>query len=127
MQNQLTLETHGKSIGFQKESIVFYAIIAGLCAMMICTQQAFAAADLWDTMSTIIKGVYDKIFGISTAVAVLALIIAFVLRTISQNQRTIDTADAWIKRIAISWVVINLLGSIFAYGQDIMKGTQWGA
>jgi hypothetical protein len=39
---------------------------------------------------------------------------------LSKNQRTVDEANTWIKRIAIAWACINAVGFILTFIQEII-------
>lgn len=59
---------------------------------------------------------------ISTIVAVTVAAIALLVRMISRNQRAVDEATSWLKRIVITWIVLNSLGFIVAYLQPLISG-----
>lgn len=80
------------------------------------------ADTIWDRFSTIMRDVYGKIVGISTIVAVTVAAIALVVRMVSRNQRAVDEATSWLKRIVITWIVLNSLGFIVAYLQPLIAG-----
>ena len=44
------------------------------------------------------------------------------VRMISRNQRAVDEATSWLKRIVITWIVLNSLGFIVAYLQPLISG-----
>ena len=58
--------------------------------------------------------------GLPVAVTVAA--IALLVRMISRNQRAVDEATSWLKRIVITWIVLNSLGFIVAYLQPLISG-----
>jgi len=68
------------------------------------------------------RDVYGQIVGISTIVAVTVAAIALVVRMVSRNQRAVDEATAWLKRIVITWLILNMLGFIVAYLQPLIAG-----
>jgi hypothetical protein len=39
---------------------------------------------------------------------------------LSKNQRTVDEANTWIKRIAVAWACINAVGIILGAIQEII-------
>ena len=47
----------------------------------------------------------------------LAALVAVLVRMISRNQRAVEEATMWLKRIVITWVILNTLGFIIAYLQ----------
>ena len=59
---------------------------------------------------------------ISAIVAVTVAAIALLVRMISRNQRAVDEATSWLKRIVITWIVLNSLGFIVAYLQPLISG-----
>lgn len=76
----------------------------------------FAAGnDMWTKASEIMKDVYSNVVVISTIAAVVTVAIALLLMNFSKNGRTVDESRAWLKRIIITWVILNGLGFIMAY------------
>ena len=70
--------------------------------------------------NTAMQGVLRQIRNISSIIAALFLTIAFLLKMLSKNQRTVDEANTWIKRIAIAWACINAVGFILTFIQEII-------
>lgn len=103
--------------------IVYWAAVAVAAAVIISITPVYA--DIWDTVSTMVKDVYGKIVGISTIVAVTVAAIALVVRMISRNQRAVDEATTWLKRIVVTWIILNTLGFIVAYLQPLIAGGQY--
>lgn len=77
---------------------------------------------MWDRFSMIMKDIYGELVAISTIVAVIVAAIALLVRMISRNQRAVDEATSWFKRIVITWIVLNSLGFIVAYLQPLISG-----
>lgn len=75
--------------------------------------------------SDVMKDVYSKLLGLSTILAVTSATIALLVRMISRNQRAVDEATTWLKRIAVTWVILNTLGFIVAYIQPWFAGGQY--
>ena len=48
--------------------------------------------------------------------------IALLVRMVSRNQRSVDEATSWLKRIVITWIVLNSLGFIVTYLQPLIAG-----
>lgn len=82
----------------------------------------YAADTIWSRFSTIMKDLYSEIAGISTIVGVTAAAIALIIRMISRNQRAVDEATGWLKRIVVTWIILNSLGFIVAYLQPLIAG-----
>jgi len=70
--------------------------------------------------NTAMQGVLRQIRLISSIIAALFLTIAFLMKMFSKNQRTVDEANTWIKRIAIAWACINAVGFILTFIQEII-------
>lgn len=102
----------------KKFRIPYQNIIVGVAAFAyfftLQTSQVLAT-DMWSKADTILKDVYGKILGISTIAAIVTASVALLLMNFSKSGRTVDESRAWLKRIAISWVILNGLGFILAY------------
>ncbi len=107
---------------------VYWSMVGMFSMTLISLQTVLAAKDkgggdtIWNRFSTIMKDVYGEIIGISTIVGVTAAAIALLTRMISRNQRAVDEATNWLKRIVITWIVLNSLGFIVAYLQPLIAG-----
>lgn len=103
---------------------LFYA--AALMAYIITLNtQPVLAADMWSKAETIMKDVYGKILGISTIAAIVTASVALLLMNFSKSGKTVDEARAWLKRIIISWVILNGLGFIMAYVTPFFSDGRW--
>lgn len=112
--------------GSNRLRAVYWSAV-GMLSMMLISLQPVLAADkggdtIWSRFSTIMKDVYGEIVGISTIVGVTAAAIALIVRMISRNQRAVDEATSWLKRIVVTWIVLNSLGFIVAYLQPLIAG-----
>ena len=88
-----------------------FQMAAVSCYMMVLFAQPAAAADtMWTRFSTIIADVYGELVGISTIVAVTAAAVALLVRMISRNERAVAEATSWLKRIVVTWIVLNKQG-----------------
>ena len=83
------------------------------------------ATDMWTKAETIMKDVYGKILGISTIAAIVTASVALLLMNFSKSGKTVDESRAWLKRIAISWVILNGLGFILAYVTPFFSDGKW--
>lgn len=104
--------------------IIYWSFIAVIAAVMLCLQFVMAAETetIWDRFSTIMRDFYGKIVAISTIIAVTMAAVALVVRMVSRNQKAVDEATAWLKRIVITWIILNSLGFIVAYLQPLIAG-----
>ena len=110
-----------KTLASRKAAIAYWSVVCIAAALLISLQPVMADT-IWDRFSTIMKDVYGKLVGISTIVAVTAASIALLVRMISRNQRAVDEATSWLKRIVVTWIVLNSLGFIVAYLQPLIAG-----
>ena len=103
------------------------AYSAFLCVMMsmIFCQPAYAATDVWTKAKEIMQDVYTQILAISTIAAIVTASVALLLMNFSRSGRTVDESRAWLKRICITWAILNGLGFIMAYVTPLFSGGQW--
>ena len=112
------------------------ALCAVLCSALTATP-AFAtgednnataattATTVWTKASEIMQDVYSQIISISTVTAVVCAAVALLLMNFSKNGKTVDDSRAWLKRIAITWAILNGLGFIMAYVTPFFQGGTW--
>ena len=104
----------------------YWSAVGMASAAMLTMQPVMATAagtgTIWARFSTILKDVYGQIVAISTIVAVTVAAIALLVRMISRNQRAVDEATSWLKRIVVTWIILNSLGFIVAYLQPLIQG-----
>ena len=104
-----------------KLSLMYWSAVAVISGTMISVQPVMADT-IWNRFSTIMKDVYGQIVAISTIVAVTVAAIALVVRMVSRNQRAVDEATAWLKRIVITWIILNSLGFVVTYLHPLISG-----
>ena len=102
----------------------YWSLVAASAALIVSLQPVYAA-DIWSTFSSIMKDIYGKLVGVSTIIAVTAAAVALIIRMISRNQRATDEATSWLKRIVVTWIVLNTLGFAVAYLQPLIAGGQY--
>ena len=91
-----------------------YTAFLGLSALPCLGVRAFAAKpiNIWDKASEIMKDVYGQAVAISTIAAIVTASIALLLMNFSKSGHTVDESRAWLKRIIITWAIIDGLGFI---------------
>ena len=109
-----------------KDHIVtaYWSVISMLSARLI-TMQPVMADSIFDRIRSIVTDIYGQIVAISTIVAVTMASIALIVRMISRNQRAVDEATSWLKRIVVAWIILNSLGFVVAYLQPLVAGGQY--
>ncbi len=85
------------------------------------------ATTIWDKAKEIMQDVYSQILLVSTIAAVVTASVALLLMNFSKSGKTVDESRAWLKRIIITWVILNGLGFIMAYITPFFTGGQWTA
>ena len=80
-----------------------FQMAAVSCYMMVLFAQPAAAADTTALCSSM----------------------ALLVRMISRNERAVAEATSWLKRIVVTWIVLNTLGFVVAYLQPLIQGGQY--
>ena len=111
-----------KQLGKNDRLQTAYWSLVGMVSAALVSVQPVMADTIWERFSTIMRDVYGEIVAISTIVAVTVAAIALVVRMVSRNQRAVDEAASWLKRIVITWIVLNSLGFVVAYLQPLISG-----
>lgn len=129
MKKENSNSSNGNTLPTKKKfRIPYQNIIMGAAAFSyffaLQTNQVLAS-DMWSKAETIMKDVYGKILGISTIAAIVTASVALLLMNFSKSGRTVDESRAWLKRIAISWVILNGLGFILAYVTPFFSDGKW--
>ena len=102
---------------------MYWSMVGMVSTVMLSLHPVLAASTtIWDRFSLIMKDIYGQLVGISTIVAVTVASIALIVRMVSRNQRSVDEATAWLKRIVATWIILNSLGFIVAYLQPLIAG-----
>lgn len=116
-----------KTSGLNKGRTIYCSFLA--CSLMpLLSDSAFAADNtIWQKASAIMNDIYTQILGVSTIAAIVTASIALLLMNLSKSGRTVDESRAWLKRIIITWAVLNSLGFLMAYITPFFAGGQWTA
>ena len=91
-----------------------YAAWLGVSILPLLIQPA-SATTIWEKATEIMKDVYQQILLISTIAAIVTASVALLMMNFSRSGRTVEESRAWLKRIAITWAILNGLGFIMAY------------
>lgn len=109
---------------FPAAKFSYCAFLMVTLSMMFC-QPAFAATDMWTKANEIMKDVYNQILLISTIAAIVTASVALLLMNFSRSGRTVDESRSWLKRICITWVVLNGLGFVMSYVAPFFTDGRW--
>lgn len=110
---------HRKSPG----KALYAAFVGMTMAAMLC--QPVFAATVWEKANEIMKDVYNQILLISTIAAIVTASVALLLMNFSRSGRTVDESRAWLKRIIITWAILNGLGFIMSYVTPFFADGRW--
>ena len=112
--------------GRQYMTDAYWSAVGFASAAMLSIHPVFATgagtSTIWNRFSTILQDIYGQVVAISTIVAVTVGVIALLIRMISRNQRAVDEATNWLKRIIVTWIILNSMGFIVAYLQPLIQG-----
>ena len=63
--------------------------------------------------------------GAGAIAAIVTASVALLMMNFSRSGRTVEESRAWLKRIAITWAILNGLGFIMAYVTPFFQGGTW--
>lgn len=112
-----------KYTGASPGKILYVTFLTVILATLI-SQNVFAAT-IWDKATEVMKDVYTQVVAISTIAAIVTASIALLLMNFSKSGKTVDESRSWLKRIIITWAILNGLGFIMAYISPFFTGGQW--
>ncbi len=96
-----------------------------IVSILAYTAQPVYAVTIWEKASEIMQDVYGQVVAISTVAAVVTAAIALLMMNFSRSGRTVDESRAWLKRIVVTWAILNGLGFIMSYITPFFAGGQW--
>lgn len=114
----------GKIRRIDKGRVLYTAFLIPTALAMTPLQAHAAGETIWSKASEIMQDVYTQILGISTIAAIVTASIALLLMNFSKSGRTVDESRAWLKRIIITWAILNGLGFIMAYVTPFFSGAR---
>ena len=96
-----------------------------IIALVICiagiSQSDFACSDIWSKSQTTAQEIYGKVRDLATYIAGTLFIIALGVSFFSKDERKVDLAWGWAKRIFLTYLLILGAGYVFAYGRELME------
>ena len=109
--------------GKQRAVEAYWSCVGMGASVMLTVRPVLAdTGTIWSRFSAILQDVYGQVVAISTIVAVTVAAIALLIRMISRNERAVDEATNWLKRIVVTWIILNSLGFVVAYLQPLIAG-----
>lgn len=107
-----------------KAGKALYVVFLSVMLTTMFTQPVFAAT-VWEKANEIMKDVYNQILLISTIAAIVTASIALLMMNFSKSGKTVDESRAWLKRIIITWAILNGLGFIMSYVTPFFADGRW--
>ena len=105
--------------------VLYIGFLCVILAVAMCLPTFAATPTIWEKATEIMKDVYNQILLISTIAAVVCAAVALLLMNFSKSGKTVDESRAWLKRIAITWAILNSLGFIMAYVTPFFTDGRW--
>lgn len=102
-----------------------YTMGASAVMMLMLTAQPLMAEDIFDKAGSFANSLYLRFTAISTVFAVTAATLALIIRMLSKNQKAVDEAGQWLKRIVICYAAINCMGLIVNFIQPYVANAGW--
>lgn len=119
----------GKGINIGKLLFTVFIIITLMACFSVTVfaeeEAAGGGVTIWDKATEIMKDVYDQVLLISTVAAVVTASVALLLMNFSRSGKTVDESRSWLKRIIITWAILNSLGFIMAYITPFFADGKW--
>lgn len=103
---------------------LLYAVFL-TATLLLGNVQTAMATTIWTKANDIMKDVYGQVVTISTIAAIVTSSVALLLMNFSKSGKTVDESRAWLKRILITWCILNGLGFIMAYITPFFSGGKW--
>ena len=103
-------------------AVIFMVSMLTVTCFSTGTGGTGGGTDMWTKATEIMKDVYSQVVAISTIAAVVTAAVALLLMNFSKNGKTVDESRAWLKRIIVSWAILNGLGFIMAYVTPFFAG-----
>lgn len=100
--------------------IMVFVLIIGCTSLYHATDAGQIVGDLLSTVKNVLVEVYAGLLGIVTVLAVVICAWCFIVKMFSKNQRSIEEANQWIKRVCIAWLCFMLLSVIVGFGIGVI-------
>lgn len=103
--------------------VITFLITMFCTATTVFAEETTTTASIWTNVFNAISSIYSNLVLLATIIAATAAVIALLIRMISKNQRAVEEANSWLKRIAISYVLINAIGLMATFLEDLLSDT----
>lgn len=124
METKLTKQRERTGLDMGRMLYILFMILL-LLSMTALPVFAEEGQTIWSKASEVMQDIYNQILGISTVAAIVTASIALLLMNFSKSGKTVDEARTWLKRIVITWAILNSMGLIMAYIGPMFQNGQW--
>lgn len=104
-----------------KKALNVCLTLAFLVCILCISQSDFACTDIWTKSQTTAQEIYGKVRDLASYIAGTLFIIALGVSFFSKDERKVDVAWSWAKRIFFTYLLILGAGYVFAYGRELME------
>jgi len=108
--------------GLLQLSVSFSLALMMAPTAFAATPSASGGSDIWSWLEYALNDVYQKFLSVSTIAACVAASVCLIMMNFSTDDRAVATSRAWLKRILVSWVILNVLGFVMVYLSGITSG-----
>ena len=105
--------------------LLFLSFVCVTLTAFFSLNACAADVTVWQKAEEIMKDVYNHILAISTIAGIVTAAIALLMLKFSKSDRTVTESRAWLKRIIVTWVILNGLGFIMAYITPFFADGRW--
>lgn len=120
-QTLLDMDMKRKRLALTASSLAIAALSS--TSMIFADTAANPFESITKAIVDLFKNFYNAASGIVTVIAIVLIFVCLLMRMVSKDQRKVDAATEWLKRIIITWVIFIFLGNIQAIFESIKGGS----
>ena len=125
MKKRICKDMPGRCKHINVGRLLFLSFLCVILTACFSLNACAAAVTVWQKAEEIMKDVYNHILAISTIAGIVTAAIALLMLNFSKSDRTVTESRAWLKRIIVTWVILNGLGFIMAYITPFFADGRW--
>lgn len=125
MKKRICKDMPGRCKHINVGRLLFLSFLCVTLTAFFSLNACAADVTVWQKAEEIMKDVYNHILAISTIAGIVTAAIALLMLNFSKSDRTVTESRAWLKRIIVTWVILNGLGFIMAYITPFFADGRW--
>ena len=125
MKKRICKDMPGRCKHINVGRLLFLSFVCVTLTAFFSLNACAADVTVWQKAEEIMKDVYNHILAISTIAGIVTAAIALLMLNFSKSDRTVTESRAWLKRIIVTWVILNGLGFIMAYITPFFADGRW--